>query len=389
MAQNYSWPSSASVTVAAIGSNGATIPSQSILIGAEDPSGDLQPLQVDGSGDLLVTASALPLPTGAATEATLQLVLDELETQTPILTSMDDSLVSVDDTLVTVSNSLTDIQGTVGTVGITTVTKGLFVGGKNTDDDTFLPLFLNSGGQLITRSQSRAWVLDSSGDSVTAVIGGSVPLPTGAATAALQTSGNASLTSIDGKLGTLGQKAMSGSAPVVIASDQSALPVSQSGTWNITNISGTVSLPTGAATEATLSAMSAKLPATLGQKTSANSMAVVLPSDQIVATAAPTGRSRANAPVLNDYSSSPVTSAAYVQIIASTTSAANAIEIFDSSGVTLYLAVGAAASEVDQIIVIPGGNGLIPLAIPASSRISLKATSTSATSGIFTINLYT
>jgi hypothetical protein len=34
----------------------------------------------------------------------------------------------------------------------------------------------------------------------------------------------------------------------VIATDQSAIPASQSGTWNVTNISGTVSLPTGAAT---------------------------------------------------------------------------------------------------------------------------------------------
>lgn len=68
----------------------------------------------------------------------------------------------------------------------------------------------------------------------------SLPLPTGAATAALQTTGNTSLASIDGKLGSLGQKLMAGSAPVVIASDQSAIPVS-----------GTVSvnaLPTGANT---------------------------------------------------------------------------------------------------------------------------------------------
>ena len=43
---------------------------------------------------------------------------------------------------------------------------------------------------------------------------------------------------------------MANSAPVVLASDQSAIPVSQSGTWNINNISGTVSLPTGAATSA-------------------------------------------------------------------------------------------------------------------------------------------
>ena len=39
-------------------------------------------------------------------------------------------------------------------------------------------------------------------------------------------------------------------------------------------------LPTGAATETTLAAMSAKLPATLGQKTMANSFAVTIASDQ-------------------------------------------------------------------------------------------------------------
>lgn len=41
-----------------------------------------------------------------------------------------------------------------------------------------------------------------------------------------------------------------GTQRVIIASDQSAIPASQSGTWNITNVSGTVSLPTGAATAA-------------------------------------------------------------------------------------------------------------------------------------------
>jgi hypothetical protein len=41
-----------------------------------------------------------------------------------------------------------------------------------------------------------------------------------------------------------------GTPRVVIASNQAAIPASQSGTWNITNISGTVSLPTGAATSA-------------------------------------------------------------------------------------------------------------------------------------------
>ncbi len=45
-------------------------------------------------------------------------------------------------------------------------------------------------------------------------------LPAGAATAARQDTGNASLSSIDSKLNTLGQKNSAGSVPVVLASDQ-------------------------------------------------------------------------------------------------------------------------------------------------------------------------
>lgn len=97
----------------------------------------------------------------------------------------------------------------------------------------------------------------------------------------------------------LGQATSANSVPVVIASDQSAIPISgtvsigsgpfavtqsgtwsvgrtwtlasgtdsiaavQSGTWNINNISGTISLPTGAATESTLSTFSGKFPSAL------------------------------------------------------------------------------------------------------------------------------
>jgi hypothetical protein len=51
-------------------------------------------------------------------------------------------------------------------------------------------------------------------------------LPTGASTSALQTAGNSSLSSIDSKTPVLGQAAMAASVPVVIASDQTAIPVS-------------------------------------------------------------------------------------------------------------------------------------------------------------------
>jgi len=77
------------------------------------------------------------------------------------------------------------------------------------------------------------------------------------------------ITAIGDITGVVGQNTMANSLPVVIASNQTAVPVSdnggsitvdgtvaatQSGTWNINNITGTVTLPTGAATETTLAA---------------------------------------------------------------------------------------------------------------------------------------
>lgn len=80
---------------------------------------------------------------------------------------------------------------------------------------------------LIAKFTTTANGLKVDGSAVTQPISAvSLPLPSLASTSTLQTSGNASLTSIDGKLASLGQKAMAGSVPVVIASDQSTVPVS-------------------------------------------------------------------------------------------------------------------------------------------------------------------
>lgn len=92
--------------------------------------------------------------------------------------------------------------------------------------------------------------------------------------------------------------------------------------------------------------------------------------------------------VRNVYSTTSVTTAAYVQLVASLASAVTEIEIFDSSGETLILAVGAAAAEVDQVYIIPGGNGRIPLAIASGARVSIKAASANATVGEVIINFY-
>lgn len=100
-----------------------------------------------------------------------------------------------------------------------------------------------------------------------------------------------------------------------------------------------------------------------------------------------TGRSASNAPVRHDYTSN-VTTLAYTQLVASTTASTNKLQIFDSSGQTLVLAVGAAGAEVDKFFIFPGGVE-IEFAIPIASRISIKAVSANATSGECSINFLT
>ena len=58
------------------------------------------------------------------------------------------------------------------------------------------------------------------------------------------------------------------------------LPVSQSGTWNLNNISGTISLPTGAATESNITSLRAQIPTTLGQTNMAGSLSVTIANNQ-------------------------------------------------------------------------------------------------------------
>lgn len=86
----------------------------------------------------------------------------------------------------------------------------------------------------------------------------------------------------------VGGAAVTTSNPIAIQPPLSGfIPVSQSGTWNINNVSGTVSLPTGASTGAkqdtgntSLSSIDGKVPA-LGQALAAASVPVVLTAAQL------------------------------------------------------------------------------------------------------------
>jgi hypothetical protein len=304
---------------------------------AGSPRGGVVSIQgVAGGTPQPVSVSALPLPTGAATETTLS----SINTKTPALGQ---AAMAASSPVVIASNQtaipITDNAGSITIDGTVTANAGTGPfpvsdnSGSLTIDTTQLPaalvgsrLDINNGAWLgstapsvgsktsansipvvIASDQSAISVSDGGGSltvdgTITANAGTgpwpvtdnggsltidatSLPLPTGAATSVLQTTGNTSLGNIDTKIPALGQAAMAASSPVVIASNQSAVPVS--GPLTDTQLRATavpvsaasLPLPTGSATEATLSAINTKTLAA-GQALMAASSPVVIASNQ-------------------------------------------------------------------------------------------------------------
>lgn len=184
------------------------------------------------------------------------------------------------------------------------------------------------------------------------------------------------ITAIGDITGIVGQNTMANSLPVAIASDQTAVPVSdnggsitvdgtvaatQSGTWNINNITGTISLPTGAATESTLSTINGKV-------TACNTGAVT------ISTALPAGTNNiGDVDVLTlpdvaikNYSTSSVTSvvsaAVSTSILASNANRRMAIMVNDTDK-SVYVKLGATASTTSFSYKLSPGQ-ILELPIP-------------------------
>jgi len=198
---------------------------------AGSPSGGVISIQgVVGGTVVPISVSSLPLPTGAATETTLSAMSGKLPAslgQKAMAASLSVAVASDQGAL---SINGTVVQGNAGTHA-----QRWMVG-------------LSDGSGFI--SPVLAAQLPA------ALVGGRLDINTG--------------TWLGSTAPTVGQKAMTASVPVVIANNQSAVPISAS----------SLPLPTGAATETTLSAMSGKLPASLGQKAMAASLSVAVASDQ-------------------------------------------------------------------------------------------------------------
>lgn len=217
-----------------------------------------------------VAASALPLPTGAATAA-------NQATEIASLASIDTKLTSP----LAVTGPLTDTELRASAVPVSVASVPLPTGAAtaaNQTNNLQTTQIVDAGGQATTLKTLATQVVAADIGIITASVihgvttgggGGYVDvkvnpsgaltveadvtssvLPTGAATSALQTSGNASLTSIDSKL----------TAPLAVTGPltdtelrASAVPVSVA----------SIPLPSGAATEATLAAFSDKTAAAL------------------------------------------------------------------------------------------------------------------------------
>lgn len=209
-------------------------------------SGPLTDAQLRASA-VPVSASALPLPTGAATSANQS---TELSTLASILSAL-------------------------GSPSQEHVTAGSPNSSRLSDGTSFYKATTPSDTQPVSAA--------------------SLPLPSGASTAANQSTGNASLSSIDGKI-----PASPSQEHVTAGSPHAARLTDGTSFYKATTPSDTqpvsaaaLPLPSGASTSAnqttansSLSSIDGKLNS-LGQKTSANSVPVVLPSDQTVSVKAP------------------------------------------------------------------------------------------------------
>ena len=86
------------------------------------------------------------------------------------------------------------------------------------------------------------------------------------------------------------------------------------------------------------------------------------------------------------YASTNVTTSAYVTLVASSPIDTGHLEVCDSSGKVLKLAIGPANSEVDIAAVPISGCIIINTFIPAGKRLSIKALDATASTGYNTVS---
>lgn len=237
-----------------------------------------------------------------------------------------------------------DSLGDIGIAGQVSTTAPTYTTG------TEQPISLTTAGAVRTDSSATTQPISAS----------TLPLPTGASTSALQTSGNASLTTIasgvlsqgsttTGQSGELVLGAVTTGAPTYTTGTTNALSLSTVGNLRVDGSSVTqpisaaaLPLPTGAATSAlqtsgntTLSAISAQLPTALGPQSSAGSLSVVQASGTTFSVSQSTSATGTLTSVANSITTGT---------ILASNAARKGFIVYNDSLVVLYLAFAATAS---------------------------------------------
>jgi hypothetical protein len=390
---------------AADGTPGAANPVLAIQVAGTDGT-DLRTLSTNASGQLNINnvSGMVSLPTGASTSAL----------QTTGNTTL--STIAANQTNGTQE---TNIIGTVPLpTGASTAALQSNVQSAPGTPQTVALTIQGNASSIAVPISGTVTVTQSTASNLNATIVGTTAAGSGSATNLVTIQGNAAGTPVPVSGTVSATNSANGNTGAAVpaqatqvggtdGTDLRALSVNSSGQLNINNISGTVSLPTLASTstnQATIianqtngtqtsivtQATAANLNATVVGTTAAgsgastglltiqgNASGTPIPVSGSVTTA---GTTMANAPVYNVYSSTNITTSAYVQLVASTSNVINNIHIFDSSGQAMIFAIGASGSEVNQLYVQPGGD-TYNFHIPAGTRISYKALTSTASTG--------
>lgn len=409
----------ATITIPAIGPNNTPIPTSSMLVGGSDGT-DLRPLKTDATGILQTAVTSSALPTGAATAANqtggnqkTQVVDGSGNVIASTANALNAYLTNA--TLAVTQSGTWNINDISGTVSLPTGAST----SANQTNGTQKTRLTDGTNDVGVKQLSSALVATDYGLITNTAIHG-LSSGGGGTYVDVKVTPSGALTVALGDISSVvGQATMANSLPVVLASNQSAIPVTQSGTWNVglsagTNLVGKVGIDQttpGTTNGVSLAFVNSTAVATGNGVAGAGVQRVTIASDNTAFsvnaaqsgtwtvqpgnTANTTawlvtqdGRAKANAPAYNDYASANVTTSAYTQLVASLTSGASEVEIFDSSGQGMILATGAAGAETDQVYIFPGGNGRIPLKIAAGTRVAIKAKTANATSGYIMVNFY-
>lgn len=340
----------------------------------------VQPGNTANSTPWLVTDSSDGPVTAGAVASKSSLVGVQFNTSLPTLTTGQQAALQADSSgriLVSALPTGANVIGAVtqsGTWSVTGLPTGL---GQKT--------MANSMSVVVSSDQSAVPVSGTFWQATQPVSAASLPLPTGAATAAKQpalgTAGTAStdVITVQG-IASMTALKVDGSAVTQPVSGTVSAKLFDSGGAGVTlgQQAASLSLP------AVLSSRHESVTTPVAVQLSTGSAAVDFntglagTSTQRVSEA---GRAKAWV-ARNDYTSTSVTTGAYVQLIASTAASTTRLRIFDSSGSAMILATGGAGSEVDQLYIPPGGwDGPIEFNIASATRISLKALDAAASVG--------